>query len=85
MACKSLLVSQHGHLGAMPPPPFLSVSPLQCTRSGGAIPPLPEGYLSNTCAIPYEKQGNKRAKPPQQYYLERVLRDMGLSRIGPLS
>ena len=32
------LVSQHGQLGAIPPPPFLSVSPLESMRSGGAIP-----------------------------------------------
>ena len=34
------LVSQHCQLGAIPPPPFLSISPLQSMRSGGAIPPL---------------------------------------------
>ena len=32
------LVSQHGQLGAVPPPPFLSVSPLESMRSGGAPP-----------------------------------------------
>ena len=32
-------VSQHGQLGVMPPPPFLSVSLLESVRSGGAIPP----------------------------------------------
>ena len=54
------LVSQHGQLGAMPPPPFLSVSPLESMRSGGAIPPPPpqKGYLSDTCAIPYENKAN---------------------------
>ena len=51
------LVSQHGQLGAIPPPPFLSVSPLESMRSGGAIPPPPrEGYLSDTCAMPLEKR-----------------------------
>ena len=33
------LVSQHGQSGAIPPPPFLSLSPLESMRSGGAIPP----------------------------------------------
>ena len=32
------LVSQHGQLGAIPPPPFLSISPLESMRSGGPIP-----------------------------------------------
>ena len=38
-----LLVSQHGQLGAIPPPPFLSLSPLESMRSGGAIAPLKRG------------------------------------------
>ena len=50
------LVSQHGQLGAIPPPPFLSVSPLESMRSGGAIPPPEKGCLGDTCAIPHENQ-----------------------------
>ena len=59
------LVSQHGQLGAIPPPPFLSVSPLESMRSGGAIPPPPpqKGYLSSTCAMPYESKANGRDTP----------------------
>ena len=38
-----VLVSQHGHLGAIPPSPSLSVSPLESMRSGGAIPSLKRG------------------------------------------
>ena len=52
------LVFQHGQLGAIPPPPFLSVSPVESMRSEGAIPPPPKGYLSDTCAIPYENTAN---------------------------
>ena len=52
------LVSQHGQLGAIPPSPFLSVSPLESMRSGGAIHPPQKGYLSDTCAIPYENKAN---------------------------
>ena len=47
------LVSQHGQSGAIPPPPFLSFSPLESMRSGGARyppPPLERGIS----AIPYE-------------------------------
>ena len=43
MRTMGFLVSQHGQLGAIPPPPFLSVSPLESMRSGGAIPPLKRG------------------------------------------
>ena len=47
-------------------------------RSGGAIPPPPQkGYLSDTCAIPYENKAKRVPYPPLRYYLERVLRDMG--------
>ena len=35
------LVSQHGQLGAIPPPLSLSVSLVGSMRSGGAIPPPP--------------------------------------------
>ena len=70
-------VSQHGQLGAIPPPPFLSVSPFEHMRSRGAIPPPQKGYLSDTCAIPYENEAKWVRYPPLRYYLERVLRDMG--------
>ena len=49
-------VSQHSQLGAIPPPPFLRVSALESMRSGGAIPPPQKGYLSDTCAIPYDQR-----------------------------
>ena len=71
------LVSQRGQTGAIPPSPFLSVSPLEGMRRGGAIPPLPERYLSDTFAIPSENKAKCVRYPPLRYYLERVLRDMG--------
>ena len=37
---------------------FLSNSPLESMRSGGAIPPPQKWYLSDTCAIPYENEAN---------------------------
>ena len=46
------LVSQHGHLGAIPPPPFLSVSPFKNMRSGGAIPPLKRGISAILARYP---------------------------------
>ena len=70
------LVSQHGQLGAIPPPPFLSASPLESMRSGGAIPPLKRGIPAILARHPM-KQGKWVRYPPLRDYLERVLRDMG--------
>ena len=50
-------------------------------------PPPPEkGYLSDTCAIPYEKKEKRVRYPPLRYWLESVLCDMGggVSRTRPL-
>ena len=65
------LASQHGQLGAIPPPAFLSVSTLESVRSGGAIPPpplkrVPQRYWRDT---PW-KQGTWVRYPPLRYYLE---------------
>ena len=69
------LASQHGQLGAIPPSPFLSVSPLESMRSGGAIPPLKRGI--SAILVRYKANG---------CYLERVLRSLGgVSRTGPPS
>ena len=75
-------------IGAIPPPPFLSVSPLESMRSGGAIAPHTR-RISAILAIPYENKAKRVQDPPFLYYLERVLRDMGgyltLSRPDPCS
>ena len=80
------LVSQHGQLGAILPPPFLSVSPLESMRSGGAMPPPEKGYLSDTCAMPYENKANGCDTPLcdtiSKGYCKRY---GGVSRTGPLS
>ena len=46
------LVSQHGQLGAIPPPPFLRVSHLESMRSGGAIPSLKRGISAILARYP---------------------------------
>ena len=52
-------VSQHGQLGAIPPPPFLSASPWRACEVEVRYPPPPQkGYLSDTCAIPFENKAN---------------------------
>ena len=72
-----VLVSQHGQLGAIPPPPFLSVSPLESMRSGGAILPLKRGISGILARYPMKTRQNACDNPPLSYYHERVLRDMG--------
>ena len=57
------LVSQHGRLGAIPPPPFLSVSPLDSMRSGGAIPLLKRGISAILARYPM-KTRQTGAVPP---------------------
>ena len=53
------LVSQHGQLGAIPPPLFLSVSPLERMRSGGAIPPpLKRGISAILARYPMKTRQN---------------------------
>ena len=47
-----VFVSQHGQLGAIPPPPFLSVSPLESMRSRGA--------RQNACDTPLCDTTSKR-------------------------
>ena len=78
------LVSQHGQLGAIPPPPFLRVSPLESMRSGGAIPPPEKGYLSDTCAIPYENKANGCDTPLCDTISNWYCAIWGVSRTGPL-
>ena len=71
------LVSQHGQLCAIPPPPFLSVSPLESIREVEVrYRPPSKGYLSDTCAIPYENKG-MGAIPPSA-----ILSRKGIARYG---
>ena len=54
-------------IGCDTPPPFLSVSPLESMRSGGAI----------LARYPMKTRQIWVRCPPLRYYLERVLRNMG--------
>ena len=73
------LASQHGQLGAIPPPPaFLSVSTLgEHAKWRCETPPPQKGYLSDTGAIPYENKAKGCDTPLCDTISERVLRDMG--------
>ena len=79
------LVSQHGQLGAIPPPPFLSVSPLESMRSGGAIPPPSKG-VSQRCFARYPMKTRQSGAIPPSAVLSRkgIVRYGGVSRTGPL-
>ena len=71
------LVSQHGHLGAIPPPPFLGVSPLESMRSGGAIPlPLKRGISAIPARYPM-KTRQMGAIPPSA-----IVSRKGIAPIG---
>ena len=82
-----LLVSQHGQLGAIPPPPFLSVSPLESIRNGGAIPPPPPKRGISAILARYPRnQGKMRAIPPSAILSRKgIARYGGVSRVGLLS
>ena len=80
------LVSQHGQLGAIPPPPFLSVSTLESMRSGGAIPPPPHKRGISAILARYPMKTRKtRAIPPSAIRSRKgIARYGGVSRTGPL-
>ena len=73
-------------LGCDTPPSFLSVSPFESMRSGGVIPPPPhqKGYLSDTCAIPYENKANGCDTPLCDTISKGYCAIWGVSRTGPL-
>ena len=79
------LVSQHGQMGAIPPPPFLSVFPLESMQSGGAIPPLKRGISAILARYP-TKTRRMCAIPPSAILSRKgIARYGGLSSTGPLS
>ena len=63
-------------MGAIPPPPFLSVSPLESMRSGGAIPPLKRGISAILARYPM-KTRQMGAIPPSA-----ILSRKGIARYG---
>ena len=80
------LLSQHGQLGVIPPCPFLSVSPLEGMRSGGAIPPYTKGGISAILARCHMKTRHMGAIPLLCVTIsKRYCAIWGwVSRIGPL-
>ena len=79
------LVSQHGQKGAIPPPPFLTVSPFESMRNGGAIPPLKRGISAILARYPM-KARQMGAIPPSAILSRKGIARYGwVSRTGPLS
>ena len=59
------------------PLPFSERFPLGEHAKWRCDTPPQKGYLSDTCATPYENKANGCDTPLCKHYLERVLRDMG--------
>ena len=80
------LVSQHGQLGAIPPPPFQSISPLESIREVEVrYPPLKRGISAILARYPM-KTGQMGAIPPCAILSRKgIARYGGVSRTGPLS
>ena len=80
------LVSQHGQLGAIPPPPFLSIFLLESMQSGGAIPPpLQRGISAILARYPKKTRQMGAISPSAILSRKGIARYGGLSRTGPLS
>ena len=79
------LASQHGQLGAIPPPPFSQHFPLESMRSGGAIPPPLKTGISAIFARYPTKTRQLGAIPPSAILSRKgIARYGGVSRTGPL-
>ena len=72
------LVSRYGQLGAIPPPPFLSVSPLESMRSGGAIAPPPSKRGISAILARYPMKTRQMGAIPPSAILSRK----GIARYG---
>ena len=64
-------------IGCDTPSPFSEHFPFGEYAKWRCDTPPSKGYPSDTCAIPFENKANGCDTPRLQYYLERVLRDMG--------
>ena len=80
------LGSQHGQLGAIPPPPFLSISPVESIRKAEARDPPQKRGISAILARYPMKTRQMGAIPPSAILSRKgIARYGGVSRTGPLS
>ena len=70
--------------GCDTPSPFLSVSPLESMRSGGAIPPLKRGISAILARYPMKTRQMGAIPPSAILSRKGIARYGGVSRPGPL-
>ena len=78
------LVSQHGQLGAIPPPPFSGRFPSGEHAKWRCDTPPSKGVSQRYCAIPYENKANGCDTPLCDTISKRYCGYGGVSRTGPL-
>ena len=78
------LVSQHGQLGAIPPPPFLSVPPLRTREVEVRYPPLKRGISAILARYPMKTRQMGAIPPSAILSRKGIARYGGVSRTGPL-
>ena len=72
------LVSQHGQLGAIPPPPFLSVSPLERNAKWRCdTPPPTRGVSQRYPRDTYENKAKRVRYPPPAILPRKVIAQYG--------
>ena len=80
-----VFVSQHGQLGAIPPPPFLSVSPWRSYEVEVRYPPPKRGISAVLARYPMKTRQNACDTPLCDTISKRYCVIGGVSRTGPLS
>ena len=79
------LVSQHSQKGAIPPPPFLSISPLrEHAKWGCDTPPLQRGISAILARYPMKTRQMGAIPPSAILSRKGIARYGGVSRTGPL-
>ena len=78
------LVSQHGQLGAIPPPPSLSVPPWRACEVEVRYPPVKRGISAIPARYPMKTRQMGAIPPSAILSRKGIARYGGVSRIGPL-
>ena len=86
LACATMgfLMSQHGQLGAIPPPPFLSISPWRACKVDVRYPPLKRGISAILARYPMKTRQMGAIPPSAILSRKGIARYGGVSRTGPI-